>query len=315
MIDLMDLNEMPSPAWDLLPMEKYHPHNWHLMVNDSPQKYGITATSLGCPFSCSFCAVSTLFGKKKVRFKSPKKVIEEIDTMVKNYGIKYIKILDECFVLNLNHVNEICDLIIGRGYDLDMWAYAGVDTVNESILGKLKEAGIHWLCFGIESSNDNSLQAVNKGRFDIQKTKDVMKMVKNAGINIQANFMFGLPEDTIESMENVLQLARDINPEFINFYCTMAYPGSELYNQCVKDNIPLPESWIGYSQLSYEAFPLPTKYLSSKDILGFRDNAFYRFFENNDAYFDNIKSKFGQPAVDMVSGMLNKKLKRKILEE
>jgi radical SAM superfamily enzyme YgiQ (UPF0313 family) len=259
-IDLIDLNEMPSPAWDLLPMTKYHPHNWHLMGYhvDVPQ-YGIITTSLGCPFNCSFCAVSALFGKKHVRFKSQEKVIEEIDILVKKYNVKYIKILDECFVLNLEHVNAICDAIIKRGYDLNIWAYAGIDTVNGEILKKFKKAGIRWLCFGIESASDISLIDVKKGRFDLQKVKNVIKMVKDSGINIIANFMFGLPEDTVDSMEQTLQLARDINPEFINFYCTMAYPGSELYNECLRDGVSLPENWIGFSQLSYETIPLPSK--------------------------------------------------------
>jgi radical SAM superfamily enzyme YgiQ (UPF0313 family) len=316
-IDLIDPNEMPSPAWDLLPMAKYHPHNWHLMgytAVDIPP-YGIIATSLGCPFNCSFCAVSALFGEKHVRFKSPEKVIEEIDVLVKRYNIKYIKILDECFVLNLKHVNAICDLLIENDYDLNMWAYARVDTINERILEKLKKAGMQWLGFGIESASEIALGNVNKGQFNLQKTHDAMKMVKESGINIMANFMFGLPEDTIDSMEQTLQLARDINPEFINFYCTMAYPGSELYNQCLRDKIPLPENWIGFSQLGYETLPLPSKYLSSREILSFRDNAFNRFFEKNDAYFNSIRQKFGQPAVDMVNGMLGKRLKRKILDD
>jgi radical SAM superfamily enzyme YgiQ (UPF0313 family) len=210
-------------------------------------------------------------------------------------------------------VNAICDLLIERHYDLNIWAYARVDTVNERILEKLKRAGMQWLAFGIESASEISLAGVDKGQFGLQKIKNTMEMVKKSEINIMANFMFGLPEDTIESMEQTLQLARDINPEFINFYCTMAYPGSELYNQCLRDGVSLPENWIGFSQLSYETIPLPSKYLSSQEILSFRDNAFSRFFENNDAYFDNIKQKFGQRTIDMIKGMLGKKLKRKIL--
>ena len=258
-INLIDFNEIPSPSWDLLPMTRYRPHNWHLMGNNiitnlpSPPQYGIVATSLGCPYNCSFCAVSALFGKRHVRFKSPEKVIEEIDVLVRKYDVKYIKILDECFVLNMNHVNAICDLLIERHYDLNIWAYARVDTVNEKILDKLKKAGIQWLAFGIESASQIALGDVNKGQFDLHKIKCVMKLVKKSGINIMANFMFGLPEDTIDSMEQTLQLARDINPEFINFYCTMAYPGSELYNQCLRDGVPLPENWIGFSQLRQRA--------------------------------------------------------------
>ena len=187
--------------------------------------------------------------------------------------------------------------------------------MDEAILAKLKAANINWLAYGIESADDEVLKGVSKGQYGLEKTKQVLKMTKDAGINTIANFMFGLPDDTMDSMKKTLSVARELNPEFINFYCTMAYPGSRLYNECVASGTNLPDSWLGYAQLSYECCPLPSKHLSSKEILAFRDWAFDAFFEDNGAYFENIRDKFGEDGVAMINAMLKHKLKRKLLEK
>ena len=296
-------------------MELYKAHNWQRFGEQEEGGYGVIATSLGCPFQCSFCAVSTLFGDRHVRYFSPKTVIRQIDFLVEQYHIKYIKLLDENFVLNLKHVDAICDLLIERNYDLNIWAYARVDTVNNEILNKMRSAGIKWLAYGIESASELSLTDVSKGQYDIQKIEEVMKMTQKADINIMANFIFGLPEDTKESMQMTLDFARKLNPEFINFYCAMAYPGSQLYKECIANHIKLPDTWLGYSQFSYECEPMPTRTVSSRDVLAFRDYAFNAFFENNNAYFEKIRRKFGEKTVEEINKMLEKKMKRKLLKE
>lgn len=313
-LNLVDGKDIPEPAWDLVDMGRYHAHNWQKFGEEEEGNYAVIATSLGCPFQCSFCAVSTLFGNKCVRYIQPRKVIEIIDNLVSRYNIKYIKILDENFVLNIKHVEEICDLLIERKYNLNIWAYARIDTVDKRILNKLKKAGIKWLAYGIESASELSLNGVSKGQYDIKKIKDIVKHTQKAGINVLANFMFGLPEDTKETMMKTLNFAKEINPEFINFYCTMAYPGSKLYSDMKKNGKKVPDDWLAYSQFSYECEPLPTKYLSSKDVLKFRDYAFEEFFRENKRYYDMINDKFGKDTINQINNMLEKKLKRKILE-
>lgn len=305
-----NLDQLPMPAWDLLPMERYRAHNWHCFEHiDQRQPYAVIYSSLGCPFRCSFCCINSIFGKSGIRYRSPEHVIKEIDFLVKNYGMKNLKIMDEMFVLKESHVMDLCDRIIARGYDLNIWAYARADTVNERLLEKIKAAGINWVAYGFESGNKKVLDGVAKG-YNPDKIGKAVKMTDAAGLNIIGNFIFGLPDDNQQSMQETLKLAQDLNCEFVNFYCTMAYPGSKLYELAQKQNWKLPETWDGYSQFGYETFPLATKYLSGPEVLAFRDQAFIAYF-TNPAYQAKIRAKFGEIIVQIIQETLKIKLERR----
>lgn len=313
---LTDLdNEMPGGAWDLLPMKNYRAHNWHCFdhINER-QPYVSIHTSLGCPYKCTFCCINAPFGKSSYRLWSPDTVIKEIDVLVNQYGVKNIKFVDEMFVLKKDHVLGICDRIIERGYDLNIWAYARVDTVKDEFLDKLKRAGFRWLALGIESGSKHVRDGVEKGRFGTEQILKVVEKIKEAGIYVIGNYIFGLPDDTYESMNETLQLAIDANCEFANFYCAMAYPGSKLYLMALEKKWDLPESWIGYSQHAYESKPLRSETLSAAEILKFRDEAFYKYFTNQ-KYLSMVNQKFGKFVHDHVAEMTKIKLKRKLLDE
>lgn len=312
--ELVDLDDLPTPAWDLLSMHKYRAHNWHCFGHLSDRtSYGIIYTSLGCPFKCSFCCINTIFGTHKIRYRSPKKVIEDIDYLVTN-GIKNIKIIDEMFDLNEKHVIELCNLIVEKQYNLNIWAYARVDTLNKRKLEKMKKAGINWLGIGFESANKTVRDGVSKGSFDNKRIINIVKCIHDIGIHIGGNFIFGLPDDTIETMQETLDMAKKLNCEYTNFYVAMPYPGSKLYDEAIVNNYSLPDSWIGYSQFAYETQPLPTKYLTSAEILQFRDNAFIKFYSSN-RYQDMILEKFGEETLHHIKDMLRHSLKRKLLED
>lgn len=307
--------EIPYASWDLLPMEKYRAHNWHCFQEPDQKRmpYAVVYTSLGCPFKCHFCCINAIFGGSGIRYRRAEKVIEEIDILVNHYGVKNIKIIDEMFVLNEEHVMQICDLIIERGYNLNIWAYARINTVNERLLRRLKEAGFTWLAYGIESGNDRVLNSVTKG-ITVRKIKQVIKLTKDIGINVIGNYILGLPEDDLTSMQDTLNLAMELNCEFMNLYCATAFPGSLLYALALKEGWRLPETWAGYSPYSFEHLPLPTKYLKSVDILRFRDEAYVKYY-SNERYQRMIEEKFGQEVLDGIVRGLTKRLKRKYLEE
>jgi anaerobic magnesium-protoporphyrin IX monomethyl ester cyclase len=313
-------HDMPEMAWDLLPMEKYRAHNWHCFGNLERQPYASFYTTFGCPYHCSFCCIQAPFksGEKvagwkesvnSYRFWTPQAVIAQIDKLVHKYGVRNIKIADEMFVLNPRHVHGICDAIIKRGYDLNIWAYARVDTVKDDMLDKLKRAGFNWLAFGIEAASEHVRDNVDKG-FGQEEIFRTIQKVRETGINVIANYIFGLPEDDYASMQATLDLALELNCEFANFYSAMAYPGSQLYNLAIKQGWPLPEKWSGYSQHAVDTLPLPTKYLSAGEVLSFRDRAVPAYF-SNPRYLQMIQGKFGPETAQHILEMTSHKLTRK----
>jgi len=242
------------------------------------------------------------------RFWSVDSVMAQIDTLVQRYGVRNIKIADEMFVLHPKHVLGICDAIIARGYDLNIWAYARVDTVREEMVDQLKRAGFHWLAFGIEAANERVRTDVQKGfgQDDIFRT---IERVRVAGINVIGNYIFGLPEDDLDTMQQTLDLALELNCEFANFYSTMAYPGSALYELAMKEGWPLPERWSGYSQHAVDTLPLPTKHLPASEVLRFRDHAFQVYF-SSPRYLEMVERKFGPATVAHIRQMASYTLER-----
>jgi len=307
---MKNLNELPMPAWDLLPIPKYRAHNWHCFDDiKHRQPYAILYTSLGCPFRCSFCCINALFGKNTIRYRGLEKVIEEIDFLVNTYGVKNIKIIDEIFALNEKRVVKLCEMIIERGYELNMWAYARVNTVTEKMLAKMKEAGINWVAYGFESGSERVIEDVSKG-YKMEQVDKVVRLTYDLDMHICANYIFGLPEDDYDTMNQTIKLMLDINAEWANIYCAMAYPGSELYEIAVKNNWQLPKSWQGFSQYAYESLPLSTKYLTGGQVLAFRDYAFQVYY-HSPRYLSMIKRKFGEETMQHIMRMAEKKLKRK----
>jgi anaerobic magnesium-protoporphyrin IX monomethyl ester cyclase len=307
---LVNPDELPLAAWDLLPMDKYRAHNWHCFEHiDQRRPYATIWTSLGCPFNCSYCNIHALYDDKPgIRFRSPEKVIEEIDLLVKDYKIRNIKFTDELFALREDRVTRLCNLIIQRGYDLNIWAYARVDTVNQPMLEKMKQAGIKWLAYGFESASQKVRKGVAK-KTEEEQTKRAIEMTQAAGIYIMGNFIFGLPEDDLETMQATLNMAKEYNFEYANFYIAMAYPGSQLYKDALRLGTKLPETWHGYGQYSEEAIPLPTKYLSATEVLRFRDDAFHEYF-SNPRYLEMVRQKFGPEVVEHVKDMLKHRIHR-----
>lgn len=305
--------EMPGIAWDILPMERYRAHNWHCFDHIRERSpYASMHTTLGCPYRCTFCCINAPFGKPTYRMWHPDSVIKEIDTLVTKYGVQNIKFVDEMFVLNEGHVLGICDRIIERGYKLNIWAYARIDTVREVFLEKLKQAGFSWLALGIESASEHVRDGASK-RFGNEEIIDTVRKIQNAGIHVLGNYIFGLPDDTLESMQATLDLATELNCEFANFYSAMAYPGSKLYAMAVEKGLPLPEKWHHYSQHGYETLPLATDYVSAAEVLRFRDEAFTCYFTSQ-RYLDMIHRKFGEEVVVHIGRMTKVHLKRKLLE-
>jgi radical SAM superfamily enzyme YgiQ (UPF0313 family) len=316
--------DLPGMAWDLLPsLTKYRTAGWHSWSNNTEkQPFAALYTSLGCPYRCSFCMINIINRTKQgsdisaadsnvFRWWSPEFIIKQFD-YIASQGVKNVKIADELFVLNPRHFEAICDLIIDRGYDFNIWAYSRVDTCKPQYLNKLAKAGVKWLGLGIENPNNDLRKEIHKEGFQEVKVLDLIRMIREAGINVGGNYIFGLPYDTKESMQATLDFALENPTEMANFYSAMAYPGSPLYNQARIFNIDLPTSYAGYSQHSYETLNLANNQLTAAEILRFRATA-WDTYHANEKYRNLMKNKFGQKALDELDETRKVKLKRKIL--
>lgn len=293
-------------------LERYRAHNWHAFGYESRSPYASVQTSLGCPFRCSFCCINAPFGAPGIRHWSPANVREAFFQLGAR-GVTHVKIPDEMFLLNPVQVEAVCDALIELRvqceFAFNIWAYARVDTVQERLLATMKAAGFNWLGIGIESGSKHVRDGVAKGRFGTDKIFDAVRAVRKHGIAVAANYIFGLPDDTFESMGETLRLAIALNTEWANFYCAMAYPGSPLHAQAKARGLPLPEDaggpgWIGYSQHALESLPLPTETLTAHQVLDFRDDAFVDYFDRP-AYRSMLRAKFGEAAVAEVDRMLS----------
>ncbi len=306
---------LPGMAWDLLPMQRYRAHNWHSFAHIHDRKpYASLYTSLGCPFRCTFCCINAPFGRSTIRCWDPEFILGEMEILANRYHVENVKIADEMFVLNERHLTELCDRIIERGYKFNFWAYARVDTVKERMLDKLKKAGFNWLALGIESGSKHVRDGVQKGRFQEDDIRAIVQRIKEAGINVIGNYIFGLPDDTAESMQETLDLAVELNCEMANLYCAMAYPGSKLYSLAVERGWALPEKWHDFSQHSYEQLPLPTEHLMASEVLAFRDRA-WRIYFTGPRYLEMMREKFGEEVVQHIRKMTTVPLRRKHVRE
>jgi anaerobic magnesium-protoporphyrin IX monomethyl ester cyclase len=326
----MDI-DLPGYAWDLLPYNKkpldlYRAHFWHSEYDHKKRTpFAAIYTSLGCTFKCDFCMINILNRNdqapigvagnySKMRFWSPEFIIKEFDKLV-DMGVRTLRISDEMFLLNKKYYVPLCEKIIERGYGekLSMWAYSRIDTVRDpKQLELIRKAGIKWLALGIESGEKRIRLEVSKGKFEDVDIQDVVKKVHDADIEIIANYLFGLPGDTFESMQKTLDLGLELCTIAWNAYAVMALPGSNLYKEAIDKGFEMPEDYAGYAFLSYNTKPLPTERLSPEEILHFRDAAFTKYHTHK-PFLDKVQSKYGETAANNIKDMTRIKLKRKIL--
>ena len=325
--------EFPGYAWDLLPykekpLDLYRSPLWHSEYQEEFRSpYAAIQTSLGCQFKCSFCMINIVNKNNNdelgvasnysgMRFWSTNFIIKEFKKLFE-LGVYTIKITDEMFLLNPKYYIPLCEALAEYNKEdkLKMWAYSRIDTVKRpEILDKVRKAGIKWLCLGIESGRKDIRLEVSKGKFEDVDVTKIVKQVEASDINVLANYIYGLPGETRESIEHTYKLSEELNTLGWNTYAAMALPGSQLYSDALKNNIPLPEKYEEFSFHSYSTKPLPTEYLEAHEILKLRDEKFIQYFTNS-KFLEKIGKKFGINAVKNIQDMVKIKLKRKIIEE
>lgn len=228
-----DLEELPQPAWDLLPLARYR-------VLEG--KVGVLS-SRGCPYGCVFCVGQRMVGRKG-RFRSPQKVADEMEWLARR-GFSSIGIDDDLFTLRKSHALEVCGEILSRRLHITWHAFARVDTVNPEILRAMSEAGCTDLLYGVESGSQEVLERIGKG-ITLEQVRKAVHMGQEAGIRIFASFVLGLPGETKKTLKATAQFARSLGCQY-GFHVLSPFPGTRIWEESQAMGIRiLTEKWDHY---------------------------------------------------------------------
>jgi radical SAM superfamily enzyme YgiQ (UPF0313 family) len=225
----VDLNTLPLPDRGLLPTIKKYFRQIPLFPNVPP--VGIIIASRGCPFNCTFCQpmLRKIFGKK-VRFRSPQSILQEIDELVKKYKVKTVLFTDDNMTINKKWLFEICDGIEKRNYNLIIGVQGKADTLTQEMAERLKRINCRTMSFGVESGCQRILDKVMDKQLTVAQVERAFEICGQNNILTTASLMIGTPGDNKESILDTVKLLERIRPNAIDLHYTTPTPGSKMYD-------------------------------------------------------------------------------------
>jgi anaerobic magnesium-protoporphyrin IX monomethyl ester cyclase len=261
---IKDVDTIPLPSIDLLPMDKYVADN---------KRFGTLMTSRGCPYNCIFCSSSLQFGKIW-RGHSTKRVMIELRRLVNDYGLHEIEFLDDTFTLNMKRAVEIANKIKEEKLDIRWSGSARVNLFNDEIANAMKTAGAHTIYFGIESGNQKTLDFIGKG-ISLQQAIDSVNKGNAAGLNTLGSFIIGFPDDTTDEIKNTIKFSKKVNVRLAQFTIATPYPGTRLWDLAKSRNIIRTLDWRKYTTLSPV---MALKNFTDEGILKWLGRAYMNFY-------------------------------------
>jgi len=234
-----DLDQLPLPARELLPMARYRALGTPCTV----------ITSRGCPYSCIFCSGRQMFGPK-VRFRSPGLVVDEIEQLQRDFRFTKINIVDDTFTLNHHHTRAVCEEMLRRNLKIKWSVFARVDRISENLAQLMNRAGCAWVLFGIESADEEILNTIKKG-ITPEEIRHGVKIASEAGINVFNSFILGLPGESWDTALKSLAFGDELYHKYgakYGFHMLAPLPGTELYEKAKDYGIRiLSRNWARYN--------------------------------------------------------------------
>lgn len=281
----LELNSLPVPAFDLLPMHRY---NYELLGN----KFTLFEGSRGCPSRCIFC-LKVMYGNK-IRKKSPERLIKEVEYAIINMGVRTAYFMDLEFTLYPEMVHTLCDYLIDKKHDFKWTCQTRLDKIDKAILVKMKKAGCMLIHFGVETGSERILKIIDKG-ITLEQIRNGINLVHSVGIQTACFFMFGFPTETLNDVNKTIDFAKRLNPTYAAFHIATPYRGTKFYTM-VKDKLDdsdfFAETYEGdldlktlrnLSRKAYFQYYLRPTYILSRILrgefrsLGEQINLFWRF--------------------------------------
>jgi radical SAM superfamily enzyme YgiQ (UPF0313 family) len=222
-----NLDELPMPAYDLLPIGRY----------SSPQAshtpLGVMITSRGCPFRCIFCDSRVVLGKKYRAYSAPR-MIEEWRILVRDFGVKEIVFKESDFTLDKERVQKFCELLIREPKKIPWSCNGRVGMVDQALLREMRRAGCRLIQYGVESGEQRILDTLQK-EITISEIVETFRLTREAGIRTVANIMIGNPGDTRKTIAKTIALAKRLRADFANIQMCAPFPGTELHRMAVEN--------------------------------------------------------------------------------
>ena len=231
-----DLDSLPLPALDLLPMDRYRS-----VLVDEP--FVTMIASRGCPYRCDFC--SQIYDGDALRPRSPEAVVDEMARAVDRFGAREIVLFDETFGARRKAALRVCELIRERGLRVRWNARTRIDLVDRELLAAMRAAGCHTLHLGIESGTDRVLKLMNK-RITTAQVRDAVRLARDLGFRTHGYFMIGYPGETRAEIDATLRFSRGLGLDWASYTITLPHPRTPLGDRALRDGVLRPDYWTDH---------------------------------------------------------------------
>ena len=250
---IQNLDALPLPAYKYIPIKKYRITGMKLLP---------IISSRGCPFQCSFCVASQMFGAR-YRARSPKNVLDEIEWLKDEYKAEGIAFQDDTLTFDKKRTLEICDGMIERKLKLPWGCSSRADVVTKEVLAKMAEAGCDEICFGVESGCQRIRDSLKK-RVTTKQCENAVKWAKEAGIFVTVSVILGYPGETKETLQESLDFVRKVEPDDVWLCHATPYLGTELRAIVESNGWKMAEDWKLYNTMNpiFEDPLLPAKQIA-----------------------------------------------------
>lgn len=267
-----DLDSLGDPAWDLIRPDLY-PESQHGAFFD---KFPIAPiiTTRGCPYSCTFCSAPILSGKE-LRHHSKDYVLRNMSHLYHDYGIREFHIVDDNFTQDIDYAKTIVRGIISLNLDISLAMPNGIrmDYLDDELLELMKEAGLYLVSIAVESGNDEILKKMKKGT-KVHKIHRDVKLIKKHGFDIAAFFILGFPEETLETIQDTIDLSMELPLLRANYFTFLPLPGTESYQRLEENGEIDNVDWDNYYVMSAAYTP---QGITREDLLAIKKKAFLNF--------------------------------------
>ena len=279
------LDELPLPARHKLPMDIYFNHKRSGLKKRNP--VATLMTSRGCPYNCVFCSTKNVW-KRIWRPLSPKRVVDEIEHLVTDFGVRELSIVDDSFIVDLDRVKSICLEIARRNIDVTFTISAGLTMwrLDEELIRLLKEAGLYRILLPIESGSPATLEFIRKP-IDLDLARQLVDYSKRLGLWVEGNFIIGFPYEEQPDIDATIDVIAGMNLDFVHLYLAHPIPGAELGDIYIQEGL-LDQEGKEWST-AYSA-PQGSLHFSSDDLRAIRDKTLKDHLFRQIAFYANPRN-------------------------